>query len=145
MRQSRDLYPGAGASSSPQDVREVSWPKTQPRLLLVDDSDDLIEAWSIHFRRRGCSVQTAQSAGEALGIIAGEDFDAVVLDIRLPDQSGLNVLSAIRKISTVPVVMVTGRPSDDLARGAEFLGAQAFLVKPVPLAVLDEELRELMK
>jgi two-component system nitrogen regulation response regulator NtrX len=76
----------------------------------------------------GYGVQTAENAAAGLALVG--DCDLVLLDVRLPDQSGIDVLAEIRKRSDIPVLMMSGHATIADAVRATQLGATDFLEKP---------------
>jgi DNA-binding response OmpR family regulator len=84
----------------------------------------------------GFQVTGAGSAAELYRHMLTKRFDMVVLDIGLPDESGLNVVKHLREISSLGIVMLTGNTGMDDHVGALTRGADAFLNKPVNIEVL---------
>ena len=82
-------------------------------LLVVEDDRDSREAIRETLEASGAIVKTASSASEALAALAARDFDLVVSDLAMPDQSGFWLISKIRQVfhrRHVPVIAVTGHP-----------------------------------
>ncbi len=100
------------------------------RVLLVDDDDRLAAMLATWLGQRGVVVERAPDGRSGLARARAGGFDAVVLDVMLPDLEGFEVLRQLRATSTVPVVMLTAR-GDELDRivGLE-LGADDYLPKP---------------
>ena len=100
-----------------------------PKLLLVDDDVELTELLSSLLALEGFDVQTANNGLEALQKL-DESHELVLLDVMMPKLNGFETLKEIRKVSNVPVMMLTAR-GDDLDRilGLE-LGADDYLPKP---------------
>jgi two-component system KDP operon response regulator KdpE len=102
------------------------------RVLIVDDEPDVIKVISMSFRMQqpAWEIISAEDGPEALKLLEQERPDVVLLDIGLPDMSGLEVLSSIRVFSDVPVIMLTVR-DDELSKvqGLE-LGADDYVTKP---------------
>ena len=87
-------------------------------------------------------VKHAGTAAEALSILGREPVAAVVLDYRLPDRTGLDVLAEIRSAHPrLPVVMMTGYGSESLCASAFRLGVRDYFPKPVPLEDLLDSVR----
>jgi len=109
-------------------------------LLVVDDDESNRDLLSRRLERKGYRVQTAAGGAEALALIYRGSFDLILLDVEMPEMSGLEVLSQIRKIYSslrLPVIMVTGRSdSEDVVKSLS-LGANDYITKPVdfPVAV----------
>ncbi len=101
------------------------------RLLLVEDSWRLLESLSYGLRRCGHAVDTARTLREARSIMRGDRFEAVVLDRRLPDGDGLEILDELRdRGDDTHVLVLTARDTvDDRVTGLR-RGADDYLVKP---------------
>src|SRR2546427_1587682 len=107
-------------------------------LLIVDDNEMNRDMLARRLIRKGYSVRVAQSAHEMENRIQQEQFDLVLLDIEMPDVSGLEALATLRNTYSpiqLPVIMVTARnQSDDVVKALE-LGANDYLTKPVDFPV----------
>jgi two-component system nitrogen regulation response regulator GlnG len=103
--------------------------------LLVVDDDPLIHALiQGTFAGPSCSVRVAATAREGLQAFRTEQPDLVLLDIQLPDRSGLELLQQLQEIDgTVPVIVITASGASDLAIQAIKLGSYDYLVKPLDL------------
>jgi DNA-binding response OmpR family regulator len=102
----------------------------RPTVLLVEDERAITEPLAEALEREGFDPTVAGSAAEAMESAAGREPDLVLLDIGLPDGSGLDVCREIRKGSDVPIIMLTARGSEaDRVAGLE-LGADDYVVKP---------------
>ena len=107
------------------------------RVLVVDDEVDFITTYERLLRRQGYDVMTATSRAAGLAALAGEPPHLVISDLRLPDGDGLDVVRAARGArQPVPVIVVTGYPSDETRRAALEAGATTFLAKPFAAAAL---------
>src|SRR3954469_12162832 len=102
-------------------------------LLLIDDDPDLLRDRVSHvFPAPAHRVEIAQTAAEGLKRVAAAYPDVILLDLRLPDQSGLDILRQLRRIDArIPVVMVTVARSSDSAIEAMRQGAYDYLLKPI--------------
>src|SRR5882762_8797475 len=116
-------------------------------LLLIDDDPDLLSDRVRHvFPAPAHRVEIAQTGAEGLERVAAACPDVILLDLRLPDQSGLDVLRQLRRIDArVPVVMVTVARSSDSAIEAMRHGAYDYLLKPIDLQKLDRVINEALK
>ncbi|MBF0123032.1 MAG: response regulator [Candidatus Omnitrophica bacterium] len=116
-----------------------------PKLLIVDDEVDVREFAGNFFRKRGVDVVLSSGGAEALTLIADHRPDLVLLDIRMAEISGMDVLRQIRAAQDgVRVVMVSGLEDDSIVAEAKNLGAVTFIHKPLVLEELENVvLREL--
>ena len=111
------------------------------RLLLAEDDDELRDTVARELSRAGYAVETARDGLEALRFIDRGAFDVAVLDVRMPECTGLEVLSRIRQRgSRMPCVLVSGF-ADRMDGMAERYGALV-LSKPFPMRALCAALRE---
>lgn len=107
------------------------------RLLVVEDDDDLRFLYQTTLTREGHEVIGAANAVEAMLRLTTQDFDAVLLDLQLPDIPGKRVLEFARddvRLRDVPIAVISA--NDRMRDEILALGARAFLVKPVPIAQL---------
>jgi two-component system nitrogen regulation response regulator GlnG len=108
-----------------------------PTLLVVDDEPAIQHAFQRAFGGGGITLRSAATAAEALALIGRDRPDVVVLDIHLPDASGLDTFHRVRAIDArIPVVLITGHGTTDLAIEAIKEGAFEYLLKPLELAEL---------
>ncbi|WP_319779911.1 response regulator transcription factor [Maridesulfovibrio sp.] len=111
------------------------------KILLIDDDPEMGELLSTYLDGEGYSLHHKCTAKEGLKAFGNEEYDLVLLDIVLPDISGLNVLEKIRLDSTVPVIMLTGKGDEvDRIVGLE-MGADDYICKPFPLRELLARMR----
>lgn len=112
------------------------------RVLVVDDETDFLATYERLLRREGYEVVTVTSRAAGLAALAGEPPNLVISDLRLPDGDGLDVVRAARGArDPVPVIVVTGYPSDETRRAALAAGATTLLAKPFAAAVLLAAIR----
>jgi DNA-binding response OmpR family regulator len=98
------------------------------RVLIVDDYPGLIELYDLALRARGIEVVGAATAGAAMTLAATEPFDAVVLDVELPDGSGFELVERMRAIPSLESARFVGMSSYEGSQvGKRF---DAFLPKP---------------
>ncbi len=116
--------------------------KNPIRMLLVDDEEEFLLATSQALGRRGFEVTAAPNGVTALDKVASEPFDVVVLDVKMPDISGLEVFNQIRaRLPHIPVILLTGHPSIDDAFTTSKQGIADYLSKPVDLDELARKAR----
>ena len=117
-------------------AREGEPPGPDP-ILIVEDEPDLLVTCERLLRRQGIRVIGAGSCAEGLAAIRGGALSLVIADLRLPDGDGLAVVAAARAgPRPVPVVVVTGYPSDEARRSALSAGAAEFVPKPFSASLL---------
>jgi len=110
-----------------------------PRLLLVDDEPSIQHSFRRALRGPEFTVLTAGTASEGLEMLQRQRPDVVVLDVHLPDASGLETLQRIQQIDArIPVILITGHGTTDLAIEAIKRGAFEYLLKPLELAPLRQ-------
>ncbi len=108
------------------------------RILVVDDEEDVRLPLRRFLEAKGYQVLEADSTGTALECARRHSLDAAVLDFSLPDGDGLDLLRAFRaQDASLPVVLLTGHGTIDLAVTAIKEGAEQFLTKPVELPALQ--------
>lgn len=112
------------------------------RLLFVDDEEDFLMTMTKFLRRKKMNVAAASSGQTALEWFAAHDVDIVVLDIKMPDMSGVEVLRRMRELKgdDFGVIILSGHAHTDLALEAMRAGANDFLLKPCGLDELLERL-----
>jgi two-component system response regulator MprA len=118
----------------------------RPKILVVDDEPAVQQALARAFALERYEVEVARGGGEALEALAGERFDAVVLDVTMPGVSGLEVCRRLRASGDrSPVLMLTARDAiDDRVAGLD-AGADDYLVKPFALRELMARVRALLR
>jgi DNA-binding NtrC family response regulator len=113
------------------------------KVLIVDDEQEFLSIMAERMQNRGMEVVTATSAAEALRKLEEESFDAVLLDLMMPEMGGIEALQVMRKKQPeVQVIFITGHPSVSKGVEAMKLGAMDFLSKPVDLTELTEKIKQ---
>lgn len=116
------------------------------RILLVEDNQDLGDAIESRLKADGHSVEWVTDGDTALGWARTQDWDAIVLDIMLPQKDGVAVLRELRAAGCgVPVLVITARSEIEDKIDMLDLGADDYLVKPFDLRELGARLRALMR
>ena len=112
------------------------------RLLLVDDEESYVNVLSKRMTKRNFEVSSALSGAQAIRILRKQDFDAVVLDLKMEDMDGIEVLKILKTMAPeLPVIMLTGHGSETAAREGITFGAFDYLTKPCDLDELIEKIR----
>lgn len=109
----------------------MNLPDQSPLVYLVDDDDAVRDALALLLRSVGLRSAGFGDPQQFLAQLAPQTIGCVVLDIRMPRISGLDVLARLAEASDLPVVMLTGHANVDLCRRAFKGGAMEFLQKPV--------------
>jgi DNA-binding response OmpR family regulator len=113
------------------------------RVLIVDDEEELVSAIRERLQLRGFRASGVTSGAAALAYLRDNSCDVVLLDVKMPDLSGLDVLQRIKQEHPrVAVLMLTGHGSKRDAEEGTRLGAYDYLVKPVSIGVLAQMLRD---
>jgi two-component system, OmpR family, response regulator MtrA len=114
-------------------------------VLLVEDDASVAEATGLLLERAGLRVVGASDGRRALDLFERQTFDAVILDVMLPVVDGFEVCRSIRKVSTVPIVMLTARTETaEIVAGLE-LGADDYVTKPFDGPELVARLRAALR
>ena len=115
------------------------------RILIIDDEETLCYFLKESLEQKGYQAWAAHTAGDGLEQLATQGVDLVLLDLKLPDGEGLDVLSEIRKVDVeLPVIVLTGHAAVETAVRAMKLGAYDYLEKPVNLAQLTSSVAEVL-
>jgi DNA-binding NtrC family response regulator len=103
------------------------------RILIVDDDEAVLSGLSKYFSRLGYEVVRAATGHEGLAGFESQDPDVTILDLRLPDIDGLQLLEVMRRKRAALVILLTGHGDIPTAVQAMQLGAESFLTKPVDM------------
>ena len=116
------------------------------RLLLVDDEEGYVKVLSNRMGRRNIDVTKALSGTEGIQALRKQDFDAAVVDLKMEDMDGIEVLKVFKKmVPAMPVIVLTGHGSEKAAKDGIESGAYDYLIKPCDLEELVEKIREAVK
>jgi two-component system, OmpR family, response regulator RegX3 len=117
----------------------------RPLVLVVDDEESYRQALASGLTREGFAVEIAGDGHEALRLFHRVHPDLVLLDVMLPDQSGIEICQQMRALKPVPIIMVTARDSEvDVVLGLE-LGASDYVAKPFRLRELVARMRAVLR
>lgn len=115
-------------------------------LLIVDDEQEFVLTLTKRLQKRGVLCAGVFSGGEALARVASQAFDVVLLDMRLPDMNGNQVLREMKRMRPdMPVVILSGHASTTAGREGLRYGAHDYLMKPVDFESLYEKLQSAME
>jgi two-component system KDP operon response regulator KdpE len=117
----------------------------EPLILAVDDEAGILRLIKLELSSQGFRVIVANDGEEALRMAEQQRPDIVVLDIVMPDMSGLEVMRRLRERTSIPVILLTAKDHDeDKVRGLE-LGADDYLVKPFNPEELSARVRAVLR
>ncbi|RPJ72352.1 MAG: response regulator [Desulfobacteraceae bacterium] len=124
---------GGGADSKKEGIR----------LLLVDDETAYVNVLSNRLRKRGFEVTASYSGTEAIQKMRGHEFDVAILDLKMADMDGIEVLKIVKLLDPrMQVIMLTGHGSAAACEQGMQLGAYDYLMKPCELEDLVAKIRE---
>ncbi|GAA1714248.1 response regulator [Isoptericola hypogeus] len=122
-------------------AREAGGEITGNRVLVVDDDAGLARALAINLRAHGWDVTVAGTGAAALDAASSAHPDVIVLDLGLPDVSGLDVIAGVRGWSAVPIVVLSARQLGEDKVDALDAGADDYVTKPFAMNELLARLR----
>jgi two-component system response regulator RegX3 len=131
------LVTGPHDTATPRDPR--------PLVLVVDDEESYRQALASGLSQEGFVVECAADGHEALHLFHRIHPDLVLVDVMLPDQSGVELCQHMRSLAPVPIIMVTAKDSEvDVVLGLE-LGASDYVAKPFRLRELVARMRAVLR
>ena len=115
------------------------------KLLIIDDEPGILDTVESKMRREGYTTFTAESAEDGMRLFRRIKPDLVILDIMLPQRSGLDFCRAVRKETSTPIIMISAKSEEsDRVKGLE-LGADDYLVKPFSLSELTARVKAVLR
>jgi DNA-binding NtrC family response regulator len=121
---------------------DTAFPQSAIRLLVIDDETVFVEVLAKRLSRRGVRVEKAFSGRQGIQMLRHRDYDAVLLDLKMVDMDGLEVLKVIKIIDPdLPVILLSGHGASEAAQRGLAGGAFDFLAKPYDLDRLVEKIR----
>ena len=119
--------------------------RVDPKVLVVDDEENLVALVEIILGKEGYTVKTALNCEDALGLLHQGLFDLVILDIKMFPINGIVFLSEIKKrFPSTKVIMVTAYPTADSRTECLKRGASVYLSKPLNMQLLKSTVRTLL-
>ena len=116
------------------------------RLLLVDDEKGFVDVMSKRLARHNIQTTQAFSGSEGIRLLKRSDFDVAVLDLKLGDMDGIEILKIFKKMDPhMPVIMLTGHGSQKASVEGMQYGAFDYLTKPHELAGLMEKINDAIR
>ena len=119
---------------------------SKKRILVIDDDKSILRTFTRILQKNGYDIEVAETGKEAIEKSKKKQYDLALIDIRLPDMDGTDLLVKLQKTMEDAVkIMITGFPSLETGVKALDEGADAYLVKPVKpeelIALIDEKLK----
>ncbi len=116
---------------------------TVDRILLIDDDKNFTKIFSEVLNGEGYDTIVAHTGSEALEILEDNFFAILIIDIRLPDMDGIELISKINKTDPdMRKIILTGNPSMDNVQRALKMGAHEYLIKPVKLEEIKARIKD---
>ena len=117
----------------------------EEKILVVDDESAISDIIKFNFEKEGYIMETADNGRDAISLAEKNNYDLILLDIMMPKLNGFEALREIRKISDVPVIMLTAREDEvDKVLGLE-LGADDYVVKPFSMRELLARVKAVLR
>ena len=107
------------------------------RLMFIDDDSDVLSINYKYFQKKGYQVDAYPTATAAISALATSKPDCILLDVMLPELDGFQAFSKIRKLTSAPVIFLTGRTQEKDKINGLLLGADDYVVKPYSLGELE--------
>jgi two-component system response regulator MtrA len=114
-------------------------------ILTIDDDPAITELLSVILRANGFDVLIANNGQEGLQIIKEKSPRLIILDLMMPDMDGWQVCKAVRSFSSVPILILSALDDPSVVASILDAGADDYLVKPVPSAVLVAHLNKIRR
>lgn len=115
------------------------------RILIVEDDEDLKEGLEFSLKMEGYEIQSVSTKKDALNESRRNPYDLILLDCNLPDGTGYELCTEIKKYKDIPIFMLTARNTEmDEVKALE-LGMSDFMSKPFSLAVLKARIRKILQ
>jgi two-component system, OmpR family, KDP operon response regulator KdpE len=114
-------------------------------ILVIDDEAPMRKCLAMNLKARDYDVLLAANGAEALQLVATRPVDLLILDVGLPGPDGLAILSAVRRDTAVPVLMLSAHARDNEKRRALDLGANDYLSKPFRVDELLARVQALLR
>jgi len=118
---------------------------TRPAIALVDDDRNILTSVSFALQAEGYDVRTYSDGAQALAGLTQKPVDIAVFDIKMPRMDGLELLSRLRKISSMPVIFLTSKDGDEDELDGLRQGADDYIRKPFSQRLLIERIKALLR
>lgn len=116
------------------------------KILVVDDEKDIRKLVGIYLKKQGYAVEEAENGKIAIELVKeNPDFDLIIMDIMMPEMSGLEACRAIREFSSIPVLFLTAKTQEPDKNDAYDTGGDDFLSKPFEQSELIRKVKALIR
>ncbi len=115
------------------------------KILVIDDDPAMTDLLKLLLMPAAAEVITANSGPEGIRLANEDKPDVITLDLMMPDINGWQVCKAIRKVSSIPILILSALDSPGLVAAALDAGADDYLIKPVPSSVLLAHINKLVR
>ena len=113
------------------------------KVLIVDDEKDFLDIMAERMSARGMDVSTATSAENALKMVLEESYDAVIMDLMMPEMDGFTALKLFKETRPdLPIILLTANVPEEKCIEAIKLGAMDVIEKPADLNLLTQKIEE---
>lgn len=131
-------------TSLEQELERITLSKTKKmKVLVVDNETEFASTLAERLRLRKIAAESVYSGAEALAMVPLLRPDVLILDLQMPEMSGLDVLHKVKAIDpTIEVILLTGHGSFDTGISSMELGAFDYIVKPVDLTLILDKINE---
>lgn len=115
------------------------------KVLVVDDDPAMTELLKLLLQQASADVETANSGMQAIDLVTADPPDVMILDLMMPEMDGWEVCERIRKVSRLPILVLSALDKPGMVARALDSGADDYLIKPVPSGVLIAHLNNLVR
>ena len=113
------------------------------KVLIVDDEKDFLDIMAERMSARGMEVSTATSAENALKMVLKESYDAVIMDLMMPEMDGFKALKLFKETKPdVPIILLTANLTEEKCIEAIKMGAMDVIEKPADLNLLTQKIKD---
>jgi two-component system KDP operon response regulator KdpE len=125
--------------------RRQGVPRVSARLLIVEDDHVVVVMLEAALQYGGFQHHSVSTAADALAAVADDGFDAVLLDLGLPDVAGEDLLPILRRSTSIPIIVISGRATEEDKIRVLDLGADDFMAKPFLAGELLARIRAVLR
>lgn len=115
---------------------------TERRVLIVDDEPEIGKIYSLNLGLAGYDAMSTTSGVDAIELVRTQKFDIMLLDVMMPDVTGLEVLYKVRAFSQIPIILFT--PRADIFEVAQGAGANDYIAKPFDSSQLVDKIKAVL-